>query len=95
MRLSVNAKQDISYLLPPRRLELNSVTPNSNETCDSGVTKRWPKSGTDSAKTPELHQNQSDPGKYMPTCCSKRCPPPAPNRKWHTLDKGYAAQNNF
>jgi hypothetical protein len=52
--------------LPPRRLELNSVTPHSNNTYDSGPAKRWPKSGTDSAKTPKTStQTDSDLAKII------------------------------
>ena len=38
----------------PRGAELKSVNNDSNITCNSNPVKRWPKSGTDSAKTPKI-----------------------------------------
>ncbi len=38
----------------PRGAELKSVNNDSNITCNSNPVKRWPKSGTDSAKTHKI-----------------------------------------
>ena len=38
----------------PRGLEHDFVNNNSKRTCSSDPVKRWPKSGTDSAKTPKI-----------------------------------------
>ena len=56
-----DANQNNSYLLPPRGLEHKSTSNESKTTYDSHPAKRWPKSGTDSAKTPKISPEQPNP----------------------------------
>jgi hypothetical protein len=44
----------------PRGDEQKSLKGDSNVTYNSGHVKRWPKSGTDSAQTPENGQKSAD-----------------------------------
>ena len=41
-------------VIPPRGDEHNSVSNDSNKTYNSDPVKKWPESGTDSAKTPKI-----------------------------------------
>jgi len=44
----------MSAKIPPRGDEQKSLKGDSNVTYNSGSVKRWPESGTDSAKTPKI-----------------------------------------